>query len=317
MRQSQTADTSDGSGKVADASDSNWVDTRAPAAFRPYLRLARADRPIGGWLLMWPCWWGTALAAHAAGESYPDPWHLFLFFVGSFVMRAAGCVYNDLVDHNIDAQVERTRSRPLPSGQVTRTQAKIFIMCLLLTGLIVLLQFNRFTIVLGMASMLIVAAYPFMKRITNWPQSVLGLAFAWGALVAWSARHGTVETPAIILYIACVLWIVAYDTIYAHQDREDDAMIGLGSTALKFGERTRPWLIVLFSGALGGIAVAAYLAGAGLLFALALTAVTAHIIWQITTLDIHDSANCLSRFKSNHHIGWMIFIGLTADLLVR
>src|SRR5499433_2913071 len=198
-----------GAGRVAD-STGNWVDGVAPAWARPYLRLARLDRPIGSWLLLMPCWWSAGLAAIWAGAPYPDPWHVLLFFIGAFAMRGAGCTWNDIVDRDIDARVERTRSRPIPSGQVTVAQAAAFLVVQALVGLAVLLQFNRFTIVLGIASLAVVAVYPFMKRVTYWPQIMLGLAFSWGALMGWPARFGSLDWPAHVLYAGAISWVIAY-----------------------------------------------------------------------------------------------------------
>ncbi len=227
-------------GRVADAVRGSWVDTLAPAPWRPYLRLARADRPIGSWLLLLPCWWSAAYAAIAAGHALPNLWHMALFAIGAIAMRGAGCTYNDLVDRDIDAMVERTRSRPLPSGQVTSRQAKIFLVAQLGVGAMVLFAlWNPFAWAVGIASLSVVVIYPFMKRITSWPQSVLGLAFSWGALMGWAAAFGRLDAPALLLYAASILWVIGYDTIYAHQDREDDAIVGVRSTALLFGERTR------------------------------------------------------------------------------
>src|SRR5688572_20676068 len=232
-------------GQVAD-STVNWVDTRAPAWARPYLRLARADRPIGSWLLLLPCWWSAALAVIAAGAPAPNVWHLVAFAIGAVAMRGAGCTYNDLVDRDLDARVERTRSRPLPSGQVTARAAAIFLMLQALVGLAVLLTLNRFAILVGVASLVVVAIYPFMKRFTWWPQIGLGLAFSWGALMGWAAAFGRLDLAALLLYAGSIAWVIGYDTIYAHQDREDDALVGLKSTALLFGPNTRPAL-ALFS----------------------------------------------------------------------
>lgn len=298
---------------VADAPKHNWVDRFAPEGSRPFLQLARADRPIGGWLLMWPCWWSAALAATAAGSPYDNLWHLLLFFVGAFVMRGAGCVYNDLLDRRIDAEVERTRSRPLPSGRVSAGAAITFMVLLSLVGLVVLLQFNRFTIWLGIASLGVVAVYPLMKRITHWPQAVLGLAFGWGALMGWAAVFGRLDLPPLLLYAGTILWIIGYDTIYAHQDKEDDALIGMKSTALQFGSRTKPWLAGLYGGAWVLTALAGSLAAAGPVFLVLLLAAGAHLAWQIVTLDTEDAANCLSRFRSNHPYGAIVFAALTAD----
>src|SRR5271163_4578462 len=232
-------------GSVADATG-NWVDTLAPAWSRPYLRLARLDRPIGSWLLLLPCWWSAALAAVAAQVRGPSPWHIALFFIGAFAMRGAGCTWNDIVDRDLDASVERTRSRPIPSGQVSRAQAALFLILQALVGFAVLISFNGFTIGLGIASLAIVKVYPFMKRITYWPQIVLGLAFSWGALMGWAAVFGRLGAPALVLYAGAIAWVIGYDTIYAHQDREDDALIGIKSTALLFGARTKRMLSLFY-----------------------------------------------------------------------
>src|SRR5271163_2158984 len=225
-------------GSVADATG-NWVDTLAPAWSRPYLRLARLDRPIGSWLLLLPCWWSAALAAVAAQVRGPSPWHIALFFIGAFAMRGAGCTWNDIVDRDLDGSVERTRSRPIPSGQVSTAQAALFLVLQALVGFAVLISFNTFTIWLGIASLAIVAVYPFMKRITSWPQVVLGLAFSWGALMGWAASLGALALAPVLLYLAAVAWTIGYDTIYALQDAVDDAVIGIGSTARRFGRHVR------------------------------------------------------------------------------
>ncbi len=298
---------------VADAPRGNWVDTWAPAPSRPYLRMIRADRPIGTWLLLWPCWWSTALAAVAAGDSVPNLWFLALFAVGAFVMRGAGCVYNDIVDKDIDGAVARTRSRPLPSGQVSITAAKIFMLLLAFTGFLVLIQFNPFTILLGIFSLCVVAVYPFMKRITHWPQAVLGLAFSWGALMGWAAVFGRLDLAPVLLYVACMAWTIGYDTIYAHQDKEDDALIGLKSTALKFGERTKPWLTLFYGVAIAGIAAAGVLAGAGPVFLTGVALGAAQLGWQVVTLDVDDGENCLKRFRSNRDFGAIIFVALAVE----
>ncbi|MFL4981657.1 MAG: 4-hydroxybenzoate octaprenyltransferase, partial [Xanthobacteraceae bacterium] len=261
---------SEAAGRVAD-STGNWVDRVAPVRVRPYLRLARLDRPIGSWLLLMPCWWSAGLAAVRA-QAIPDPWHVLLFFIGAFAMRGAGCTWNDIVDRDIDAGVERTRSRPIPSGQVTVKEAMVFMGLQALIGLMVLLQFNRFTIAVGIASLAVVAVYPFMKRITYWPQIVLGLAFSWGALMGWPALFGRLDWPALVLYAGAIAWVIGYDTIYAHQDREDDALIGLKSTAILFGARTKPMLAVFYAAAVILIGVAGFAAGGGAIFAVGLLA---------------------------------------------
>jgi 4-hydroxybenzoate polyprenyltransferase len=300
-----------GAGRVAD-STGNWVDSFAPAWARPYLRLARLDRPIGSWLLLMPCWWSVGLAAVRAREGI-NLWHLVLFLVGAFAMRGAGCTWNDIVDRDLDARVERTRSRPIPSGQVTVATAAAFLALQAMVGLAVLLQFNHFTIYVGLASLAVVAVYPFMKRITYWPQIVLGLAFSWGALMGWPATFARLDPPALLLYAGAISWVIGYDTIYAHQDREDDALIGIKSTALLFRERTKPMLALFYALAVALIALAGFSAGAGLIFALGLLAFALHLAWQITRLDVEDPVNCLAVFKSNRDAGLILFAGLVLD----
>ena len=304
-----------GAGRVAD-STGNWVDGVAPAWARPYLRLARLDRPIGSWLLLMPCWWSAALAAVHA-RSQVNVWHLLLFFIGAFAMRGAGCTWNDIVDRDLDARVERTRSRPIPSGQVTVASAAAFLVLQALVGLAVLLQFNRFTVYVGFASLAVVAIYPFMKRITYWPQIVLGLAFSWGALMGWPATFAQLDLPALLLYAGAISWVIGYDTIYAHQDREDDALIGIKSTALLFRERTKPMLALFYALAVALIALAGSNAGAGLVFALGLLAFAAHLAWQIARLNVDDPVNCLVVFKSNRDAGLILFVGLVLDAGLR
>jgi 4-hydroxybenzoate polyprenyltransferase len=307
--------TGGGAGRVAD-STGNWVDGLAPAWARPYLRLARLDRPIGSWLLLMPCWWSAGLAAISAGSNV-NLWHVVLFFIGAFAMRGAGCTWNDIVDRDLDARVERTRSRPIPSGQVSVAAAAVFLVLQALVGLAVLLQFNRFTVGVGFASLAVVAVYPFMKRITYWPQIVLGLAFSWGALMGWPAIFARLDPPAFLLYAGAICWVIGYDTIYAHQDREDDALIGIKSTALLFRERTKPMLALFYALAVLFIALAGWSAGAGVVFALGLLAFAAHLSWQIRRLDIDDPVNCLVVFKSNRDAGLILFAGLALDAAVR
>jgi 4-hydroxybenzoate polyprenyltransferase len=303
-------------GSVADATG-NWVDTFAPWWLRPYLRLARLDRPIGSWLLLLPCWWSSALAAVAAHARAPSLWHLVLFFVGAFAMRGAGCTWNDIVDRDLDGAVERTASRPIPSGQVSVAQAIAFLVAQSLVGLLVLITFNDFTIGLGIASLAIVVVYPFMKRITYWPQIVLGLAFSWGALMGWAAAFGRLNVAPLLLYAGSISWVIGYDTIYAHQDREDDALIGIKSTALLFGPRTKPMLVVFYGAAVALLGAAGYAAGAGLVFTLGLAAFAGHLAWQIVRLDIGDPDNCLAVFKSDRDAGLILFAGLLLDAAFR
>jgi 4-hydroxybenzoate polyprenyltransferase len=303
-----------GTAPVAD-STGNWVDRGAPAWSRPYLRLARADRPIGSWLLLLPCWWSAALTAAAAGARWPDWKLLVLFAIGAVAMRGAGCTWNDILDRDLDRAVERTRSRPIPSGQVTAKQAFAFLVLLALIGLCVLLQLNRFAIATGIASLAIVALYPLAKRVTWFPQAVLGLAFSWGALMGWAATFGRLDPPALLLYAGSISWVIGYDTIYAHQDREDDALIGVRSTARLFGRSTRPALAAFYAAAAILIAIAGGMAGCGAVFGLGVLAFALHLAWQVRTIDIDDPALCLALFKSNRDAGLILFAGIVIDAL--
>jgi 4-hydroxybenzoate polyprenyltransferase len=297
---------------VAD-STGNWVDRHAPNWAQPYLRLARADRPVGSWLLLLPCWWSATLAAIASDARWPDPVLIVLFGIGAVVMRGAGCAWNDIVDREIDAQVARTRSRPIPSGQITVAQAFAFAVALSLVGLVILLQFNWFAIGVGVSSLVIVAFYPFAKRVTNWPQFVLGLAFSWGALMGWAAVMGRLDLPAFILYAGSILWVIGYDTIYAHQDREDDAVVGVRSTARLFGFETKAALTVLHTAAVALITVSALLAGGGLIALAGIFAFGMHLAWQVRKVDVDDPALCLALFRSNRDAGLLLFAGLALD----
>ena len=307
------------SGRVSDAPSDNWVYRVLPRGIWPYAQLARWDRPIGWQLLLWPCLWSAALAANVAAAAGSFDWarlvgHLLLFFLGAVAMRGAGCTYNDLVDHDIDQAVARTRSRPLPSGRVTRRQAKIFMGLQALVGLAVLLQFNLFTIGLGIASLVIVAVYPFAKRFTDWPQFFLGMAFSWGALMGWAAEFANLSLAPVALYVGAIAWTIGYDTIYAHQDKEDDALIGVRSTARLFGERTRQWLVGLYGLTVVLMALSFWLAGVGILAWLGLAAAALMFAWQIRTLDIDDPEQCLALFKFNHVVGFAIFLALVLAL---
>jgi 4-hydroxybenzoate polyprenyltransferase len=307
---------SDLTGRVAD-STGNWVDSRAPAWSRPYLRLARFDRPIGSWLLLLPCCWSAALAAGVVHDVQSLPVVLGLFLIGAFAMRGAGCTWNDITDRDLDAKVERTRSRPIPAGQVSVSHALMFLVAQALVGLAVLLQFNRFAILAGLASLAIVVVYPFMKRVTYWPQVVLGLAFSWGALMGFAVTLGTLGLPALLLYAGSIAWVIGYDTIYAHQDREDDALIGVKSTALLFGERTQAMLTLFYGLATVLIGAAIALCGCGWLAYAGLTAFAAHLIWQIRSIRIDDGVLCLRLFKSNRDAGLLLLAGLAADAIAR
>jgi len=307
---------SDASARVAD-STGNWVDTHAPRWLRPYLRLSRLDRPIGSWLLLLPCWWSAALAAGIAHGLSHLPLTIALFFIGAFAMRGAGCTWNDITDRDLDAKVERTRSRPIPAGQVSVTQAFVFLVLQALVGLAVLLQFNRFAVFTGIASLLVVAIYPFMKRITYWPQVVLGLAFSWGALMGFAVMLQSIDVTALMLYAGSIAWVIGYDTIYAHQDAEDDALIGVKSTARLFGTRTREALVIFYGLAVVLIGAALWLASARWPAWLGLAVFAAHLGRQIARLKINDPVLCLRIFKSNRDAGLLLFAGLLIDAVMR
>ncbi len=310
-------------GQVADAVKGNWVDSLAPAWSRPYLRLSRADRPIGTWLLLLPCWWGLLLAAGSTGRfGWSDAWIAFGCAIGAFLMRGAGCTWNDITDRNFDASVARTRSRPIPSGQVTVRQAAVWMVVQSLLAFAILLTFNAAAIVLGIASLALVAVYPFAKRFTWWPQIFLGLAFNWGALLAWTAHTGALGWPAVVLYLSGIAWTLFYDTIYAHQDTEDDALIGVKSTARLFGENSPRWLrgFMVATVVLMAVAVIGAMIEAGPL-ALALAFGGAwglgwHLSWQLVRLDVGSPATCLMLFRSNRTAGLIPVLFLAVALLV-
>ncbi len=312
-------------GRVADAVDRNWVDRIAPPATRPYLRLSRADRPAGTWLLLLPCWWGLALAVAASGGWTPLAlWYAIAAALGSFLMRGAGCTWNDLSDRDFDAAVARTRSRPLPSGQVTARQAFIWMGVQMALAFAILLTFPLPAIAMGIAALIPVAIYPFAKRFTWWPQVFLGLAFNWGALLFWVAVRGTLELPAVALYLAGIAWTLFYDTIYAHQDKEDDALIGVKSTARLFADRTPRWLMLfLVLAVLLGLyaVIAALIDGSVLTLVLALGGVWGfgmHLWWQLRHLDIDDVQTCLWLFRSNRDAGLILAVALAlAGALAR
>ena len=292
---------------------SHWTMRFTPRAVWPYIELARLDRPIGTWLLLFPCWWSLALATSESAVHNLDGGFallVMLFGIGALVMRGAGCTYNDIVDRDFDIKVARTAERPIPSGRVTTRQAVLFLGGQLAVGLIILLQLNSYAIAVGVASLLLVFSYPFMKRITYWPQAWLGLTFNWGALLAWAAIQGSLNWPALLLYVSGIAWTLGYDTIYAHQDKEDDALIGVKSTALKFGQATKSWLWFFY-----GLTCVLWAAlGAGLElpwpYWAALAGVAVHFSWQVVTLDTDNPQDCLDKFKSNRNVGWILFAGL-------
>ncbi|MGO9132705.1 MAG: 4-hydroxybenzoate octaprenyltransferase [Methylovirgula sp.] len=300
---------------LPDSVPNQWLLRATPASWRPFIELARLDRPVGWWLLVLPCWWSSALASIARHE-LPDLWHLALFLIGAIAMRGAGTTYNDLVDKDIDAQVSRTRGRPLPSGRITSRSAKLFLIAEALVGLTVLLCFNRFAIALGFGSLAIVAAYPFMKRVTSWPQAVLGLAFGYGALMGWAAVAGSLTWPPVLLYLGAIAWTLGYDTIYALQDSSDDMIAGVKSTALLFGRRIRLGVGLCYAACILGITVALASAGALKAFAaLGLIGMALHFAWQIFTLDPDDPARALKLFRSNRDAGLLLFAGLAAEAI--
>ncbi|MCL5776022.1 4-hydroxybenzoate octaprenyltransferase [Limibaculum sp. FT325] len=301
---------------VADAVSGNWVDTLAPEGWRPYLRLSRADRPIGTWLLYIPCLWAVALAAGATGWRLVDLWLIAGSGIGAFLMRGAGCTWNDIQDRDFDAKVTRTRSRPIPSGAVTVTRAVAWMVAQALAAFLILLTFNWTAIGWGIASLVFVAIYPFAKRFTWWPQVFLGLAFNWGALLLWVAHTGSIGLPAVLLYLAGIAWTLHYDTIYAHQDREDDALIGVKSTARLFGAATPGWLWGFANAAIVLAAAAVLTAGGGPLGFLGVAAFGAHMAWQILRLRMDDPARCLALFRATRWGGLALFAGLVADSLM-
>lgn len=307
--------------QVADAPKDNWVDRFAPAGTVPYLRLSRADRPIGTWLLYIPCLWGVALAALADGFRAWDLWIALSCGLGAFLMRGAGCTWNDITDRDFDGQVARTRSRPIPSGQVTVKQALAWMVIQALVAALVLFSYNRLAIGLGFASLALVAIYPFAKRFTWWPQVFLGLAFNWGAVLAYAAHSGTVGLSALFLYAAGISWTLYYDTIYAHQDKEDDALIGVKSTARLFGDRSRQALW-------GFMGLTLLLAAAAIVTAplsglwqplVALAGVWAfgwHMVWQMRRLDVDDPTSCMVIFRANRDAGFLLALFLAAAALL-
>jgi 4-hydroxybenzoate polyprenyltransferase len=302
---------------IYDAPPGNWVDRHAPDWLKPFARLARWDRPIGVWLLFWPCAWSAALVATATGKPVPDLLHLVLFLIGAFVMRGAGCTWNDIVDRDIDKKVARTASRPLPSGQITTKAAAGFLVLQLVVALVVLRQFNLIAMALGFLAIVPVITYPFMKRITWWPQAVLGICFGWGALMGWAAAEATLTGASNLLFLGAVFWVIGYDTIYALQDIEDDALAGVHSTARLFGPNVKPWLWGFYGVTIVLIAAAVIAANAGFAAYIGLIGFAAHLVWQVRVLDPADPKHALMLFRSNRTAGLILFAGFVADAALR
>lgn len=294
----------------SDIQNDHWTLRHVPVSWRPYVRLMRLDRPIGTWLLLFPCWWGLVLASPRLDLTCLA--YAALFAVGSVVMRGAGCTVNDIADRDFDAQVERTRQRPIAANHITRQQAAVFLAAQLLVGLLVLVQLQTFAVWVGMASLLLVFPYPLMKRLTDWPQAWLGLTFNWGALLSWAAVRGEIGAPAVCLYVAGVFWTLGYDTIYAHQDKEDDMMVGVKSTALKLGEQTKSWLWGFYGLTLLGVTVAGALAALSWIFYPLLALAGAQLVWQVIMVDIDNPDVCLTVFKSNRLFGWLVLAACAA-----
>ncbi|WP_299921189.1 4-hydroxybenzoate octaprenyltransferase [uncultured Pelagimonas sp.] len=316
-----TEQTPEPTGQVADAVKDNWVDTYAPQGLRPYLRLSRADRPIGSWLLLLPCWWGVLLAMVHDGEMRLfDLWIIVGCAIGAVLMRGAGCTWNDITDRDFDGRVERTASRPIPSGQVTVKQALAWAVLQCLISFAILITFPPMAILLGVIALIPVAIYPFAKRFTWWPQVFLGVAFNWGALLAWTAHTGSLSLPAVLLYLSGMAWTLFYDTIYAHQDTEDDALIGVKSTARLFAENTPrylAWFMVLTVALMGMAVVAAAPDGEILQMVILLTGPWAmgwHLMWQLRRLKMDDNDRLLELFRSNRDAGLIPVLFFAASL---
>lgn len=324
MNSSDNMPDSDPDGRVADAVSQNWVDSFAPRWSRPYLRLSRADRPAGTWLLLLPCWWGLglAVAADPVGGTLYDLWIAIGCAIGAFLMRGAGCTWNDITDRKFDAEVARTKSRPIPSGQISVKQAAVWLVIQTVLAFGILLTFNLFTIILGIVALVPVVIYPFAKRFTWWPQVFLGIAFNWGALLAWAAHTGSITWAPIFLYLSGIAWTLFYDTIYAHQDKEDDALIGVKSTARLFGENTPRYLfyfLVISVTFLSVAAIDALIAGPPAQMFIALCAAWVfglHMFWQMRKLRIDDPEVCLQLFRSNRDAGLLVALILALAALI-
>ena len=306
--------------QASDIPVGGWVDRFMPGWSHPYIRLARYDRPIGTWLLLFPCWWSIAMAlaspAFGPGSSWSQAWLFAAFGIGALTMRGAGCTYNDIMDREFDAQVARTANRPLPAGDVTVTQAVVFLVFQLMVGLGILLTLNPFAIAVGAASLALVFTYPLMKRITFWPQFVLGLTFNWGALLGWAAVQGDLALPAILLYVGGIFWTLGYDTIYAHQDRRDDVGAGVKSSARALGMGSKPWLYAFYVLATAFFVWAGLAGGFSWPYFAGLALGAAQLIWQVYDVDIDAPKDCLAKFRSNRLYAWLFLGGILASALV-
>ena len=298
----------------ADAVASHWFEA-LPPGIKPWAQLMRLDRPIGTWLLFWPCVMGLVLGAIADERNFTDwrdLYYVALFGLGAVIMRGAGCAFNDIMDRDYDAQVARTAGRPIPSGRISVKEAWGLVIALCLWGLLILQQFNWFAVALGAASLLLVAAYPFMKRVTFWPQAWLGLTFNWGALLAFAAETGRLDWPVVMLYAGLLCWTLGYDTIYAHQDKEDDALIGVKSTALLLGGQSRKWILRFYAISFTLILAAGFAEHAGWPFGFVLLAAGGHMLWQVRRLKIDDAQNCLMLFRANRTTGGLMALAFAA-----
>jgi len=298
--------------KSSDIPVHGWVDRWMPVWSHPYIRLARYDRPIGTWLLLFPCWWSIGLASNSSSQF----WFFAIFGVGAIIMRGAGCTINDILDRKVDGKVARTRNRPLPSGQITLFKACLFLVLQLIFGFLVLLTLNPFAILIGVAALLLVFSYPLMKRITFWPQFFLGLTFNWGALLGWAAVHGELSGPSLWLYLAGLFWTLGYDTIYAHQDKIDDPSAGIRSTARKFGLNSRLWIYFFYSKAIVLLAVTGVTTDAGWIFYIGLFLGGVQLFWQVWDVKFAEPKDCLAKFKSNRLFGWLILTGILTEKIV-
>jgi 4-hydroxybenzoate polyprenyltransferase len=291
-----------------DIPNQSWLDLYIPSTLKPYCRLARLDRPIGTWLLLLPCWWGLALAS----PGWPNPFYVCLFGLGALVMRGAGCTINDLVDKDFDIKVARTSTRPIASGDISVLQALLFLVLQMSLGFLILIQLNTYTIWLGISSLCLIVIYPFMKRITYWPQACLGLVFNWGVLVGWTTITGELSAAPFIMYVGGFFWTLGYDTIYAHQDKSDDILLGVKSTALKFGNQSKLWISVFYVISLSLIGASGYIVSLAWPFFVGIVICAFQLAWQVKSLDIDDPKKCLRRFKSNRDFGLILFIAIVA-----